>query len=49
MEFIVQQFGLDALKKILGDLHDGEEINQAIAAHTDAVAGIGKAICRLRA
>jgi tetratricopeptide (TPR) repeat protein len=34
VEFIVDQFGLDALKKILGDLHDGVEINPAIAAHT---------------
>ncbi len=34
VEFIVDRFGLDALKKILGDLHDGVEINQAIAAHT---------------
>jgi tetratricopeptide (TPR) repeat protein len=34
VEYIVDQFGLDALKKILGDLHDGAEINQAIAAHT---------------
>jgi len=25
---------LDALKKILGDLRDGKEINEAIAAHT---------------
>jgi tetratricopeptide (TPR) repeat protein len=34
VEFIVDQFGLDALKKILGDLRDGVEINPAIAAHT---------------
>jgi tetratricopeptide (TPR) repeat protein len=34
VEFIVNQFGLDALKKILGDLRDGVEINPAIAAHT---------------
>ena len=34
VEFIVQQFGFDALKKILADLHDGAEINQAIVAHT---------------
>src|SRR5262249_16430032 len=26
VEFIVQQFGMEALKKILGDLHDGAEI-----------------------
>ena len=34
VQFIVDQFSLDALKKILGDLHDGGEINKAIAAHT---------------
>src|SRR5882724_9957587 len=34
VQFIVDQFGLDALKKILTDLHDGVEINPAIAAHT---------------
>jgi tetratricopeptide (TPR) repeat protein len=34
VEFIVNQFGLEALKKILGDLHDGAEINTAIASHT---------------
>jgi tetratricopeptide (TPR) repeat protein len=34
VQFIVDQFSLDALKKILGDLHEGVEINQAIAAHT---------------
>jgi tetratricopeptide (TPR) repeat protein len=34
VEFIVDRFGLDALKKILGDLRDGVEINPAIAAHT---------------
>jgi len=34
IEFIVQKFGFDALKKILADLHDGEEVNKAIAART---------------
>ena len=34
VEFIADKFGLDALKSILGDLHDGVEINQAIATHT---------------
>jgi tetratricopeptide (TPR) repeat protein len=34
VEFIVDKFGLDALKKILGGLHDGEEINRAIASRT---------------
>jgi tetratricopeptide (TPR) repeat protein len=34
VQFIVDQFSLDALKKILLDLHDGVEINNAIATHT---------------
>jgi tetratricopeptide (TPR) repeat protein len=34
VQFIVDKFGLDALKQILGDLHDGVEINQAIATRT---------------
>ena len=34
VQYIVDQFGLDSLKKILTDLHDGVEINPAIAAHT---------------
>ena len=34
VEFIVNNFGFDALKKILRDLGQGIEINQAIATHT---------------
>ena len=34
IDFIVQKFGLDAVKKILADLGDGKEINAAIAART---------------
>ena len=34
VEFIVKNFGFDALKKILRDLGQGIEINQAIATHT---------------
>jgi len=34
VEYIVQKFGLEALKKILHDLGDGAEINSAIAKHT---------------
>ncbi len=34
VDFIVQKFGLDAVKTILADLGDGKEINPAIAAHT---------------
>ena len=44
-----EKFGLDSLKKILGDLHDGVEINKAIAAHTEPAAGVGKEIRRFRA
>jgi tetratricopeptide (TPR) repeat protein len=34
VEFLVKQFGLDALKKILRELGEGTEINAAIAQHT---------------
>ncbi|HEY5042194.1 MAG TPA: tetratricopeptide repeat protein [Verrucomicrobiae bacterium] len=34
IEFIVQRFGLESLKKILADLGDGKNINTAIPAHT---------------
>ena len=34
VEFLVKQFGLDALKNILRDLGEGSEINAAIAKHT---------------
>jgi len=34
IDFIVQKFGLDSVKKILTDLGDGKEINVAIPAHT---------------
>ena len=34
VEFLVKQFGLDALKKILRDLGEGTEINAAITKHT---------------
>lgn len=42
VEFIVDHFGLDALKKILGDLRGGDEINKAIAAHTIALPELEK-------
>jgi len=42
VQFIVEKFGLDSLKKILGDLHDGVEINPAIAAHTAPMADLEK-------
>ena len=34
IQFVVDKFGLPALKQILADLRQGAEINQAIAAHT---------------
>jgi len=42
VEFIVDRFGLDALKQILGDLHDGVEINEAIAGRTAALPDLEK-------
>jgi tetratricopeptide (TPR) repeat protein len=42
VQYIVDQYGLDSLKKILGDLHDGVEINPAIAAHTIPLADLEK-------
>jgi len=35
VEYIVKRFGLDALRKILGDLGSGVEINATIAKHTE--------------
>jgi tetratricopeptide (TPR) repeat protein len=40
VEFLVQQFGADKLKAILGDLARGVEINQAITTHTAPLARI---------
>lgn len=40
VEFIVERFGLEALKAILRDLRDGEDINRAIADRTMAMANI---------
>jgi tetratricopeptide (TPR) repeat protein len=37
IDFIVQKFGLEAVKKILTDLGDGKNINLAIPAHTIAL------------
>ena len=34
VEFLVERFGLDALKQILNDLSQGKEINATIAART---------------
>src|SRR5262249_16870242 len=38
VEFLVQQFGLPALKAILKDLGEGAEINEALAKHTVSMA-----------
>jgi tetratricopeptide (TPR) repeat protein len=37
VEFLVKQFGIEALKNILRDLGEGTEINAAIAKHTAAL------------
>jgi tetratricopeptide (TPR) repeat protein len=42
VEFLVKQYGLEALQKILRDLGSGLEINQAIAAHTAPIETIEK-------
>jgi len=42
VEFLVQQFGLEALKGILHDLRDGKELNQAIATRTVPLADLEK-------
>ncbi len=34
VEFLIERFGLDSLKKILADLAEGEQINSAISKHT---------------
>jgi tetratricopeptide (TPR) repeat protein len=42
VEFLVDRFGLDALKGILHDLGEGREINESIAAHTAPMEKIEK-------
>ncbi len=42
VQYIVDQFTMDSLKKILGDLHEGVEINKAIAAHTSPLPELEK-------
>jgi tetratricopeptide (TPR) repeat protein len=42
VEFIVQKFGLEALKLILADLRDGRGINDSIAARTAPLAEMEK-------
>jgi len=40
VEFLIERFGLDAIKAILADLGDGEEINTTLARHTAPLAQI---------
>ena len=42
VEFLVERFGLDALKQILQDLGQGTEINASISAHTAPMERIEK-------
>jgi tetratricopeptide (TPR) repeat protein len=52
VEFVVQQFGLETLKKILLDLRDGQEMSQSLAARTIPPAKLEKqftAFARARA
>jgi tetratricopeptide (TPR) repeat protein len=42
VEFLIKQFGTEALRQILGDLGADVEINQAIAAHTAPMETIEK-------
>jgi cytochrome c-type biogenesis protein CcmH/NrfG len=42
VEFLVQKYGLEQLKGILKDLGAGTEINQAIAAHSEAADDLEK-------
>ncbi len=37
VEFLMQRYGLDAMKKILADLNEGVELNKALAEHTAAI------------
>lgn len=42
VEFIVEKFGLQAIKNILADLRDGKEINESIASRTIALSDLEK-------
>jgi tetratricopeptide (TPR) repeat protein len=42
VEFLVQKFGLDAIKKVLADLGKGHEINTVLARHTVAMEKLEK-------
>jgi len=52
VEYLVQKFGLEAIKLILADLRQGKEINPAIEARTTVMSGLEKdfaAYCRAKA
>ena len=42
VEYLIDHFGLDALKKILADLGDGKQLNEAIEKHTAPMSKIEK-------
>jgi tetratricopeptide (TPR) repeat protein len=42
VEFIIERYGLDAIKAILRDLGEGKPINDALAAHTTEMAALEK-------
>ena len=42
VEFLIQRFGLESLKAVLHDLHDGVGINEAIARHTQPMPALEK-------
>jgi hypothetical protein len=42
VEFIVNRFGLENLKAVLHDLHEGVGINEAIAKHTEPMPALEK-------
>ncbi|HTH49977.1 MAG TPA: hypothetical protein VMB21_20860, partial [Candidatus Limnocylindria bacterium] len=42
VEFIINRFGLDSLKAVLHDLHDGADINTALAKRTEPMEALEK-------
>lgn len=42
VEFLVERYGLDKVRAILGDLREGVEINASIAKHTAPMSGLEK-------
>jgi tetratricopeptide (TPR) repeat protein len=52
VEFIIEKFGVEAIRKILRELRAGEEINKTIAAHTAELGAVEKdfaSFCRDKA